>query len=112
DPAGRMSGGNLLARWSRRMEDGSSVQAQTYYDRVDRSSPGVTDEIGTFDIEARHDFSIGSRHRIVWGGGYRHTEDEFANTLNAFVLDPESDSVELGNLFVQDSIALSNSLAL
>lgn len=104
------SGGNLLAHWTRQLGGGSALQVQTYYDRVDRSSLGVTDDLETFDVEAQHSFRLGDRHSLVWGGGYRLTDDTFVNTLNPFVLDPESDDVSIGNIFVQDSVSLSDAV--
>jgi iron complex outermembrane recepter protein len=106
------SGGNLLARWNRDLGAGSALEVQAYYDRADRSALGVDDSLETFDIEAQHTLPLGTRHEIVWGGGYRLTEDEFINRLNPFVLDPQSDTVQLGNLFVQDGITLSDDLTL
>src|SRR5690606_21824213 len=50
------------------------------------------------------------RHALVWGGGYRVTDDRFVNNLNPFVLVPEDERVSIGNIFVQDSIALGDSL--
>ncbi|HEX6958638.1 MAG TPA: TonB-dependent receptor [Ferrovibrio sp.] len=106
------SGGNLLGRWTRQLGDASALEVQAYYDKADRLALGVTDSLETFDIEAQHRFPLGDRHAIIWGGGYRLTEDKFINELNPFVLDPESDTVQIGNLFVQDSIALSDDLTL
>ena len=45
-------------------------------------------------------------------GGIRFNHDEFANTRTAFVLVPPSRDITLGNLFVQDSIALADDLTL
>jgi iron complex outermembrane receptor protein len=106
DPDGDNSGKNVLGRWSRRLGAGSTVELQAYYNDAKRLSPGVTDKLETFDIAGQHTFSPFAGHEIVWGGGYRRTEDLFINTLNPFVLDPESDTIQLGNGFVQDSIAL------
>ena len=106
DPDGDISGKNLLGRWSRRLGAGSTVDLQAYYNQAKRLSPGVTDKLETVDLAGQHAFSPFARHEIVWGGGYRRTEDLFINTSNPFVLDPETDTIQLGNAFVQDSIAL------
>ena len=112
EPRGRNSGGNVLGRWTRVLGDSSTFEVQGYFDKVDRESPGVTDNLETFDIQAQHSFALGSRHALVWGGGYRLTDDKFVNTLNPFVIDPESDTVSIGNVFLQDSIALREDLTL
>jgi iron complex outermembrane receptor protein len=111
DPEGDNSGKNLLGRWSRHL-GGGTAQFQAYYNDAKRLSPGVTDKLETVDVSGQHVFSPLARHEIVWGGGYRRTKDLFINTLNPFVLDPESDTVQLGNGFVQDSIALREDVTL
>jgi iron complex outermembrane receptor protein len=102
----------VLGRWVRQLGGGSTLDLQAYYDRVNRTAPGVTDRIETFDVQGQHSFSAGARHKIVWGGGYRMTEDKFVNRLNPFVLRPESDTVSIGNVFLQDSIAVTNDITL
>jgi iron complex outermembrane recepter protein len=109
---GDLTGGNVLGRWTRSLSETSALQIQAYFDQAERDTPGVEDSLRTFDLEAQHDFRIGMRHRMVLGAGYRITEDKFVNTLNPFVLDPESDIVQLGNMFVQDSIELAPELTL
>jgi iron complex outermembrane recepter protein len=109
---GELTGGNLLGRWTRALSEDSDLQLQVYYDQSERSTFGVQDELQVFDASAQHNFALGTRHQIVWGAGYRVTDDKFVNTLNAFVLDPESDVVQHGNLFVQDSIGLTEDLTL
>lgn len=110
DPAGDISGKNILGRWSRRLGVAGNVELQAYYSDVERLAPGTTDELRTIDIAGQHAFSPYSGHEIVWGGGYRRTRDKFVNTLNPFVLIPEADTIQLGNFFIQDSIALRNDL--
>ena len=109
---GSTSGGNVLGRWTRVLGEDSALEVQGYYDKVDRSTPGVTDKLETFDIQAQHSFPLGSRHAIVWGGGYRASNDEFTNRLNPFVVDPKGKTVSIGNVFVQDTIALRDNVAL
>lgn len=109
---GDASGGNLLGRWRRDLENGSTFELQAYYDRVDRSVPGVSDALEIFDAEGQHTLSLGGRHELVWGGGFRRIEDEFVNNLNIFVLTPESDTIELANVFAQDTFAVTDDLRL
>jgi iron complex outermembrane receptor protein len=112
DLGGHNRGGNLLARWTHQLGAGSAIELQTYYDRVERTLPGLVDSLETFDVQAQHSFKAGEDHQFVWGGGYRRTTDEFANRLNPFVLDPESDTLTLANVFAQDSVKLDPALTL
>ena len=49
-------------------------------------------------------------HQIVWGIGQRTWSDRFVNTANPFVLIPQSQTLDLTNVFVQDTIALSGNV--
>jgi iron complex outermembrane recepter protein len=107
----QISGANLLARWNRALDDGSAVQVQAYFDRSERDYPGTFAEtLDTFDIEAQHSFTRGD-HQVLWGGGYRGSRDSVANgALLAFL--PAEKKLTLANLFVQDTLALSEQLRL
>jgi len=109
---GYVRGGNLLARWERRLGEGSALEVQAYYDRVRREARGIYDALDAFDVQAQHAFTWRNRHQIVWGGGWRVAEDDFRNFVNGFVLDPLSKRTSLGNVFVQDKIQLSPALDL
>lgn len=114
-PSGRRSGGNVLGRWSKRLDNGS-LRLQAYYDQQDRSDAGVAggaaiEEARTVDFAFEHDFALG-RHDIVWGVGQRTWRDRFTNTTNPFVLEPESQTVSLANIFAQDTLALRPDLKL
>jgi len=110
-----MSGHNLLARWTHPIAAGSSLQVQAYYDHVQFSVPNrYADYLDTYDIQAQHNFSIGD-NTVVWGGGYRVMRDDFPTILSTtqevrFV--PESRTLTLWNLFVQDSLPLAARLKL
>lgn len=108
----QIEGGNILGRWTRKLSGTSGVELQGYYDRVERLSPGVTDRLETFDIAGQYNTRLGTSHDVVLGGGFRNSVEEFTNTLNAFVLRPEEDTVRLANVFVQDSIALHEDVTL
>jgi iron complex outermembrane receptor protein len=112
DSGGRATGGNILARWTHTLSADSAVDVQTYYDKVERNTPGVFDSLETADFQVQHNFSWGDAHKIVWGGGYRVLQDQFINTLNGFVLVPDSRTLTLGNVFAQDAISLADDLKL
>lgn len=117
-PDQEVSGHNLLARWTHHPTAGSTLQVQAYYDYLKRAVPGVfADYLHTYDVDVQHSFAFGAAHEIVWGGGYRRTKDRFPifpNPSSPFTqfFRPERLTLNLGNLFVQDTIALSPSLKL
>lgn len=107
-----LSGGNLLTRWSRTLADGSALQLQAYFDRTRRTYPGsFAESLDTGDIELQHRFKWGSAHDIVWGGGYRWLRDDVSNSATLAFL-PARRDLRLGNLFVQDTIGLTERLTL
>ena len=114
-PDQAMSGRNLLARWTHPLGAKSNLQVQAYYDHVQFLVPDYfSNYLDTYDIQAQHDFSLGS-HAFVWGGGYRVMHDDFPTTLSSvqgvsFV--PRSRTLTLWNLFLQDSLPLTARLTL
>ena len=116
-PDGRRSGGNFLGRWTRRLQNGGSLQVQAYYDeqrRYDASTTGgaANQWTKTFDIEAEHVFTVLGNHQIVWGVGHRTWRDYFTNTANPFILEPQAETLNLTNLYAQDTIGLRDDLRL
>ncbi len=116
-PSGRRNGGDALARWDKRFADASTFQVQAYYDQQDRkdvalSGGGSSDRVRTVDLQAEHSFKLGTIHQIVWGLGYRTWSDEFINTANIARLVPQSQTLNLANIFAQDTIALRDGLKL
>ncbi len=105
-----LRGGNLLGRWTHQAAD-SSTRMQAYYDYTYRVSPGVKEVTNMYDLDVQHNRRIGP-HDVVVGAGVRRNTDAFMNALNIFVFAQPKRSLNLVNLFVQDTIALSDSLRL
>jgi iron complex outermembrane receptor protein len=109
-------GDNVLARWNHELSNGSALQIQTYYDYTALSIPGTaSDYLNTGDFDLQHSFSWGTHQSIVWGGGLLVETDEFPTTFSStqhLFFSPASRTLEIGNLFVQDSISLSSALKL
>jgi iron complex outermembrane receptor protein len=101
--------GNLLARWNHTLAGGSSTSLQVYFDRDDRHDEGVHEGLNTLDIDFQHHLTLGSRHDIVWGAGYRVTSDNHTDGYGkAYV--PLSRTNNLYSTFMQDEVALTHSL--
>jgi iron complex outermembrane receptor protein len=107
--APRLSGTNLLGRWERRMEDGSSWQLQAYWD-VSRRDDDVLfhDRTRTFDVQLNHSVPLAPAHKLIWGAGHRSSRSEANPTLVLFV--PETRSLSWTNVFAQDEIRVSEPL--
>ncbi len=102
----RVSGGNLIGRWSHTFSEQSDLKAQFYYDRTHRRIPATfAEDLDTFDFDLQHHFPVGERQDVVWGLNYRLSEDKVDNTPN-FAFLPARLSFQLFSGFVQDEITL------
>ncbi|RNE91754.1 TonB-dependent receptor [Marichromatium sp. AB32] len=99
------SGANFLARWERALSVSSQVSLQLYYDHVERDEYYVSQRHDILDVEFQHRVMLGARHDLVWGLGYRHVADDFSGGV-LVDLDPDAESRELWNGFLQDEIDL------
>jgi len=97
--------GSLLVRWKHRLSEESEFQLGCYYDGADREIVGLEERRDTADLDFQHQLRLSNRHRLIWGGGLRHTKDEVKDSFMAS-LDPASRSDRLYSAFVQDEIDL------
>ncbi len=101
-----VSGGNVMAKWSRTVSETSNLTAQLYYDRTHRDIPGTFGEdLDVYDVELQHRAHVGARHDFVWGIGYRLINDRVTNTA-ALAFLPAHVARQWFTAFVQDEIAL------
>jgi iron complex outermembrane receptor protein len=108
-----IAGQNVIFRWTHEIAAGQALQVQTYYDYTSRGSGSGTDYLHTYDLDVQHSFSWGGWQHLVLGGGYRVEEDNFPTTPSsaaAIFFAPQSRMLELGNVFVEDTIALTDTL--
>ena len=106
----KISGGNVQGRWARSLGGDSMLRVQAYYDRTNREHELVFKEtLDTFDIEVQHSLKPRKGHDFIWGGGYRYSRDRVENSASqAFI--PANRTLDWGNLFAQDEIALTPTL--
>jgi iron complex outermembrane recepter protein len=114
----RVTGGNLLTRWTRTLDEHNDVSLQFYYDRADRQNNiGFIDqEFNTYDVDFRHHFVWDCNHNVVWGLGYRSVHDSI-NPLTAppaivLSLDPARRAYDTFSVFAQDEMTLREDLFL
>ncbi len=106
-----ISGANLLSRWTHAFEGGSSLQVQAYYDNERRFVPsgGGGDQLNTYDLDIQHSFALNSWNAIVWGGGERSDQYE-AYSEPGLVFSPNVGTLNYANLFVEDTISITNTV--
>ncbi|MBO0749623.1 MAG: TonB-dependent receptor [Porphyrobacter sp.] len=107
------SGGDVTLRWNRQLNGGGEIQAQAFYDRIERddsASGGGKFRTNTYDAEVQHNFTAGS-HSVVWGGGARWVDYSIEGTSTFFFVPPHR-TLFIANAFAQDSVALTDTLTL
>ncbi|WP_395685280.1 TonB-dependent receptor plug domain-containing protein [Caenimonas koreensis] len=108
----RLSGGNVLVRWSMDHTDGGRTQVQAYADRTARDQPGsIRDAITTLDLDVQHLTRSFANHQLLVGGGYRWLRDNAENIApQTLALLPPQRHLDLANIFAQDEIAVAESV--
>ena len=107
-----IDGANLLARWQHRFSDASQLQVQAYYDLTERYSPAGDGAfvLRTYDVEIQHTLAWSASQKLIWGAGERINDYDIINTATLLFM-PPARALTLGNVFAQDTAALSASLS-
>jgi iron complex outermembrane receptor protein len=107
-----IAGANLVGRLNTKLAEGSELSLQAYWDYTERNQPGAfIEHLHTLDIQLQHSIKIAQAHDVVWGAGYRFASDHVQND-KSFAFLPGSLDMYWGNVFVQDEIALHDSVRL
>lgn len=104
-----VSGGNILGRWTRSLDENSELALQVYFDNTQRKMLVLDDNRNTYDVDLQHRFALLNSHDIVWGGGFRYSSDQIGNSqdnVQTLTLSPNSRTEQLYSAFVQDDITL------
>jgi iron complex outermembrane receptor protein len=107
---GHFSGGNLLGRWNH-ASTRSTTTLQLYFDRTITAADSLLeDHQNIYDADFQHDIRLTESQELIWGLGYRSTQDQIFSTP-AVTLDPDHRSLSLFSGFVQDEFKMfSNQL--
>lgn len=102
--APKLSGGNLLARWSGRLRDGSPFKLQGYLDYADRNDVvGFRDRSTTADVQFTHEPRLGEGHQLLWGVGWRRMRgSNDASAAVAFL--PAEKTLDWTSVFAQHDL--------
>jgi|SRR6185437_8806738 len=128
EPTGRValsSGGNVVGQWSRTFSADSAISLQAYVDRTQLTDPMpalafgplalapagyLHDALTTYDLDFQHQLQIGADQGVVWGLGYRRTDDQVGNAPALAFLPAVLDQ-NLFSAFAQDQIQLAPHLS-
>jgi iron complex outermembrane receptor protein len=102
----KLSGGNVLARYSGAIGPMGGATFQFYYDRANRRSDSATGETrDTIDFDFQENLNPSSRMDLTWGLGYRVSSGRFFG-IPTVRLEPDRRTDHLISGFVQDEIEL------
>ncbi|MGA2135313.1 MAG: TonB-dependent receptor [Bryobacteraceae bacterium] len=101
-----LTGGNLLARWTRKLDEGNDFQIQTYYDRTDRFEPNFGEVRDTFDFDFIEHTKVKSRQEFVFGAGAQVSQGYFKEVASGLVFDPANRTDYQVSGFFEDDITL------
>jgi iron complex outermembrane recepter protein len=109
-PDGLLIGGNVLTRYQHHGSI-SDLQVQAYFDQTEQFGPtgDTAFVVHTYDLELQQTIAAGSHNRIIWGGGERIYSYGITDTTS-LLFEPSSHALTLGDVFVQDTAALTHEL--
>jgi iron complex outermembrane receptor protein len=103
----RLSGVNILGRWTKRWSSTSQLQTQLYYDRTNRRvQRQYKAERDTVDLDVQQQLHAGTRQIVVLGGGYRASRGDDLGDGPGFFFEPEVRTSTIANAYAQDEFAL------
>ncbi len=101
--------GNLFFRWQNSPSERSDMKLQVYYDMSNNERDHYIDIqhfFDTVDIDFQHFFSLGKYHEIIWGAGYRFTDEYLSVKAESVTYYTEERENNLFSFFFQDEIRL------
>lgn len=96
-----VSGGNLLARWQRKIADGSDLQFQAYFDRTNRHDFELGETRDTFDLDFIQHARIHGDQELTWGLGARISPSNFIQSSDGVSFTPTSQTDSIYSGFAQ-----------
>ena len=106
---GATSGWNLTSRLRHTFSSTADYSLQFYYNHYRRQEYVVNSERDTLDVDFQNSFALGARHNVLWGWGYRYSEDRFVD-VPILAIRPQKRATQLYNVFVQDEVVLLDKL--
>jgi iron complex outermembrane receptor protein len=101
-----LSGGNLLARWSRKLSDTHDFQLQSYYDRTNRYELNFGERRDTFDVDFVDRRTLKFHQQVIFGAGARFSDGRFLEAGSGLVFYPFDRLDYLLSGFFQDTIGV------
>lgn len=104
DANAELTGGNLMARWKRVLNDRSDFQVQAYIDRTNHFEPEFGETRDTFDIDFLDHLTLPWQQNFLWGLGARVSPSNLVQTVPSINFLPNQLTDQIYSGFVQDEI--------
>lgn len=101
-----VSGGNVLARWSRKMGSESNFYVQGYFDRTIREGTILGARQNTFNLDGVYQWQANTRNTFIFGATYRSNPTSFSQHIALVDFVPHKQNYLLYSGFAQDEIAV------
>jgi iron complex outermembrane receptor protein len=99
------SDGNVVSRWTHDFSSSSQLTLQVYYDHYVEAEAELKSTVDAYDLDLQHRFALGERQDIVWGAGFRDSENDSPPSFN-LTFYPERSYTQIYNVFVQDDVTV------
>jgi iron complex outermembrane receptor protein len=99
-----LSGGNVLARWQRTFSNGSDIQIQGYYDRVNRLQATQAEYRNTFDVDFVHHLTVRGHQDLIYGAGVRESPASLPTIIPTYYFTPNKRTDQLYTAYAQDTV--------
>jgi len=108
-----LTGGNLLSRWKRVVNERSDFQIQAYFDRTNHFEPEFGETRNTFDVDFLDHLTLPWHQNFLWGLGARWSPANLIQTVPTINFVPAQQTDHVYSGFAQDEIPFfGNRLAL
>jgi iron complex outermembrane receptor protein len=103
-----LTGGNLLGRWKRVLNDRSDFQIQAYFDRTNHFEPEFGETRDTFDVDFLDHLTLPGQQNFLWGLGARVSPANVVQAVPTVDFLPHHLTDQVYSGFLQDEIPFLN----
>ncbi|MBI3839856.1 MAG: TonB-dependent receptor [Planctomycetia bacterium] len=101
----KVSGGNVLTSYNRVLDEDTSWQFLSYYDRLTRNFTAFDMTQDTYSLDFQYQFSPAEFHQFITGVNYRRVQD-FTSGGFSFSMTPPDFATQWASVFAQDTMTL------
>lgn len=98
---------HLMGKWQRQVNKHNQFELQVYYEHENRRGDLLNIDRDSFDFDFKQQVKIDSSNTLIWGLGYRHSNDLMADTA-LLIATPNDLNLTVKQAFIQNEIIFSN----